>query len=430
MQGNSPWRDCFLGTNNRIKTKLGWRPRIFFNNGATPLVAKTVQSSIQELFPCFTYINELNYNSRFITEQYASVRETIAKIVGVDQRKDQILFTRTATEGLNLMAYLYQQLYPESIVITTCMEHMANYLPFIMRMNTKVVLLDDNGHLDLDQYEALLKKYKGKVSLVTVTAASNVTGYVPPYYEMARLAHKYGAKILVDAVQAVQHMPFSVHSDNEEDHLDFVVFAGHKCYTGLGGAALIGPKKFFSKKVLPILYGAGVNRYTDLKRVILEKPPALFEAGYLDIAGIICFGKVLEFLMSCKLELIESYECRLRRYLIKRLETVPGIRIYGPKKMEKSIPYVSFGREDWDYRKLGELLGYTYGIGVAAGVAGADVYTGMLLGKTSDELYDMYQDGISYGLVRVSMGMFNSPYEIDCLIKVLLEISERDDWKE
>lgn len=427
MECDSPWRYDFLGTSSTIVTDRGIARRIFFNNGATPLVTRVVEDNIRELFPCFTYMNEMNCNSKFLTDKYDQVRSTIAEFLQVNMNENQIIFSRTATEGLNLIAHLLQEIVPEARVLTTVMEHMANYLPYVMRMPTDVVPLAADGTLDLNQYEQLLKNGQGKIKLVAVTAASNLTGYVPPVYRMAKIAHQYGAKILVDAVQAVWHFPFSMQGPTRDQDLDFVVFAGHKCYTGLSGAAVIGPKTFFARRAAPMLYGAGMNQYTDLNRVILEDPPALYEAGYPDIVGITSMGTALEYLNCCHLSSIHQYERELRKYLVRKLQEVPHLVIYGPDPLseemcENAIPYVSFNIDGIDPKELARILGYYYGIGVAAGVAGADIYTGQLLGLTPNELYDRYLNGISYGTVRISLAMFNTRTEIDCVIRVLNKI--------
>ncbi|BBF41596.1 cysteine desulfurase [Lachnospiraceae bacterium KM106-2] len=426
MRKNSPWRKCFVGTNTTIETACGIQKRIFFNNGATPLILKKVSQTANQLFPCFTYLNEHNCNSEFITEQYNAVREKAAEFVHADTKKDVVLFTRTATEGLNLVAYLYQQLVPDGIIFSTCLEHMANYLSFQQRMNTKLIPLMPNGEIDLSQYAYMLETYKGQVKLVTVTGASNLTGYVPPYYEMARMAHEYGAHIMVDAVQTVQHMPFSMLSYEDPCHIDFTAFTAHKCYTGLAGAAIIGPKEFFDAKVYPLTFGAGVNAFANMSQVILADTPDRYECGYPDITGITCFGTAMDFLMDCGMDGIEEYEYELRQYLLEGLLDINGVIVYGPISGKRAIPYVAFGMEGINYKELAQKLGYQYGIAVSAGVAGADIYTQWLLGLTDEQTYQLYQKGETYGTVRVSLGMFNSKIEVDRLLYALYEIGKNE----
>lgn len=426
MKCDSPWRKCFLGINTSAETAFGNKRRVFLNNGATPLILKPVSIKANKLFPCFTYLNEYNCNSKYITEQYNIVRQKIAEFVHVDLKHDAIIFTRTATEGLNLVARIFQQLDPECIVLSTCLEHMANYLSFEQRLNTKLINLTSTGEIDMDQYISLLDQYQGKVKLVTVTGASNATGYVPPYYEMARLAHLHGAKLMVDAVQTVQHMPFSMLSNSDSRHIDFTVFTAHKCYTGLMGAAVIGPKDFFDSDVMPLIFGAGTNAYTDSSCVILEKSPERYEAGYPDITGIICFGTAIDFLMRCGLDSIEEYEHELRQYFIEGFRQIKGNIIYGPDHMDRSIPYLMIGIKGINYKDLAEKLGYLYGIAVSAGIAGANIYTQILLGLSDEQAYELYSRGESYGTVRISMGMFNNKYEIDYLLCALNQISEQN----
>lgn len=425
MKCESPWRQCFLGVNTSTMTASGMQKRIFLNNGANPLILKSVSEMANELFPCYTYLNEYNCNSKYITKQYNIVREKIAAFVHADTEKDAIIFSRTATEGLNLVASLFQQKEHNGIVLSTCIEHMANYLPFQQRLNTKLIGLTSTGEIDMQQYISLLKRYKGQVKLVTVTGASNATGYIPPYYEMARLAHLYGAKLMVDAVQAVQHMPFSMLPYSDTRHIDFTVFTAHKCYTGLMGAAVIGPKDFFDADVKPLIIGAGSNSFTDSNRVILAKTPERYEAGYPDIAGITCFGTAIDFLMSCNMNCIEEYEHELRQYFLNGFRQIKGSILYGPTQMDRAIPYMMIGIQGINYKTLAQKLGYLYGIAVSAGIAGADIYTQMLLGLTNEQAYNLYSKGESYGTVRISMGMYNNKSEVDRLLYALNQISQK-----
>lgn len=173
---------------------------------------------------------------------------------------------------MNVLAEVFLQDDPEQVVLSTTMEHLANYLPYKARMQTELITIGENGNIDLEDYILKLEKYQGKVKLVAVTGASNITGVVPKYYEMARLAHQYGAKIFVDIVQVIQHLPFTMKPHSNEEHIDFVAFSAHKAYSGLDGGALIGPYDFL-EKYLPLDFGSGITKFIDSSRIIYADPP-------------------------------------------------------------------------------------------------------------------------------------------------------------
>ncbi|MDO5522156.1 MAG: aminotransferase class V-fold PLP-dependent enzyme, partial [bacterium] len=223
----------------------------------------------------------------------------------------------------------------------------------------------------------------------------------------------------------VQHMPFSMLPYTDTRHIDFTVFTAHKCYTGLAGAAVIGPKEFFNADVKPLMFGAGTNAFANTDQVILAKAPERYECGYPDITGITCFGTAIDFLMNAGMDAVEEYERELREYLINGLLQIRGMIIYGPQQMKQAIPYVTIGIQGINYKTLAEKLGYLYGIAVSAGVAGADLYSQFLLGLTNEQAFALYSKGESYGTVRLSLGMFNNKVEVDRLLHALNEISKQ-----
>lgn len=241
----NPLSYCIEGANIPVETTTGLTKRVYFNNAATTLALKPVMHKVDCNVPLLTYTDAPGPLGERTTINYDDVRDVVLNFVGGDENKDTVIYVKNSTEGINLISNLLCQEDPDQIVITTAMEHMANYLPFVTRFKTKVVKVTKEGELDLLDLERKLKMYKGKVKLVTATGASNVTGITPPIYDIAKLVHKYGAKILVDAVQLVQHRPFTMKPHSMDEHIDFVVFSAHKCYTPFDGGILIGPNDFF-----------------------------------------------------------------------------------------------------------------------------------------------------------------------------------------
>ena len=157
----------------------------------------------------------------------------VAGFVGADPALDRVVFTKHTTESINLLA-ASMDLGPSDVVAVSVMEHHSNQLPWRRRARVNYVEVDPSGRLDLDSPESVLRAGRGFVRLVAVSAASNVTGYVNPIDDAARLAHRYGAQILVDAAQLVAHRPLDMRPHDDPAHLDFVAFSGHKIYAPYG----------------------------------------------------------------------------------------------------------------------------------------------------------------------------------------------------
>lgn len=410
------------GANIPVKTKDGKvTKRIYFNNSATTLALKPVMWKVNNNVPFLTYIDAPCPLGEINTIKYEHIRDIILNYVGGDVNKDTVIYVKNSTEGINLLSDLFYQQNPNQVVITTDMEHMANYLPYTARFKTATVGITKEGDLDLDDLERKLNRYRNRVKLVAVTGASNITGITPPIYKIAKLAHRYGAKILVDAVQLVQHLPFSMKPYNDDEHIDFVVFSSHKCYTPFDGGALIGPCDFFNK-YKPYLEGAGITKFISSEKIIYSDPPKRYEAGYPDLFGVMAMGEALRVLKNIGLKKIAAYEKKLYYYLRNSLKTIPKVRMYAQNSSYINIPYISFTVEGISHTDVANYLGYQHGIEVGAGELGADIYVQFLLGVTPREAYQKYINGTPVGVVRVSLGMYNTFSEIDTFIDALRKL--------
>lgn len=404
------------GANLKVKTRNSETvKRIYFNNSATPLVLKNVVDNLNCEIPWLTYINAPGVLSEKNTLEYENVRNTILKLIDGDKEKDSVIYVKSATEGINLLAEFFKNENPNKLVITTAMEHMANYLPFKANFPTKVVGITEKGELDLCQLENILRNNAGNISLVTVTGASNVTGITTPIYEIASMAHKYGAKILVDIVQVIQHRPFSMMPHECDEHIDFIVFSGHKCYSPLNGGALVGPKAFF-EKFTPVLYGSGSTKFVSDDKIIYANIPQRFEAGYPEYFGTLAMGKALNTLSKIGLDRISKYERELFLYAKEELKKIPNAIIYGDKSNNVIIPNISFNISNLYYKDVAKYLVDNFGIETGAGVVGADMYVQKLLGISPKEAYIRFISEKPVGLVRISLGMYNTFDEIDSFI--------------
>lgn len=210
------------------------------------------------------------------------------------------------------------------------------------------------------------------------------------------------------------------HDDPE--HIDFLSFDGHKCYTGQSGGVLVGPKNFFDRW-RPMIYGAGITDFVSASQIVYRDAPERYEAGYPDFLGILSLGSALCFLQKVGIRQIARYESGLYEYLVKRLCRIPGILLYGAGDSACHAPFVAFNLEGVPYQTLAQCLGDEYGIAVASGTSGANLYVQDLLGLTDSQAFALYQSGQNYGIVRASIGLFNSCSDIDRLIDALQAVA-------
>ncbi|HAH77899.1 MAG TPA: hypothetical protein DEB16_02730 [Ruminococcaceae bacterium] len=419
---SSPWRHFFWGTDARMRTNYGRTARVFLNNAATPLIARPVTERVRRMLPRYASGGEPDRISEAMREQCGEIRAAALDYVGGDPERDAAVYVPSATAAINLLSCLFLQSDPDQVVLSTRMEHLANFLPFRERFETALVELTSGGAIDLNDYHRLLVKYEGRVRLVAVTGGSNITGEVPPVHRMAQMAHEYGARILVDAVQLVQHRPFSMLPHDDPRHIDFLCFDGHKCYTGRSGGMLIGPKDFLDS-CRPAVYGAGIADFVSDKEIAYRGAPDRFEAGYPDFPGMLSLGEALGFLKRIGVQRIAEYEGNLYRYLLRRLREVPGLRLYGAAEDGDRLPIAAFCLKGVGFRELGDALGYDYGIAAAAGTCGANLYVQDLLRLSNTQACALFRGGKEYGVARVSLAPFNSSEDIDRLAAALRRIA-------
>ncbi len=415
-------RNCFLGTDTPISTYHGFTSRVYLNNAATPLVAKPAIQELYKTLSIYSYGNEPNALSAQLTSKYNEVRDIVMDFIGADSSLDTVIYTSNTTSAINILSQVYYERDPDQVILTTRMEHMANYLPFREKMKTVLVGLTPEGNVDMNDYAAKLEQYSGQIKLVAVTGASNITGIIPPFYEMAEMAHSHGARIFVDAVQLVQHRSFAMKPYGDASHIDFVSFDGHKFYTGQSGGVLVGNRAFLDQ-YKPLIYGAGITEFVSDSKIVYKGSPERYEAGYPDFLGIISWGAAIRFLNGIGMKNVEEWERGLYRRLIRHLSQIPDLVLYSDVYNNTRIPFVAFNLKDMSYYTLANKLGYEYGIDIAPGTNGANLYIQDLLGLTDEQAFSLYRSGEGYGIVRASIGLFNSYDDIDRLADALSSIS-------
>ena len=296
------------------------------------------------------------------TEAMESARQIVADFLGGEV--DEIVFTKSATESLNLLAYSYTSLITkdDSIVVTE-MEHHANLIPWQqLAERTGATLkwfeVDQEGRLDLSAINNVITE---DTKIVAITHQSNVLGTINPLEEIVARAHEVGAVVILDACQSVPHMPINV----AELNIDFLAFSGHKAVGPTGVGVLWGRSELL-EMLPPFLFGGSMIETVTMTSATWAPAPRKFEAGVPNMAQIVGLGAALNYLSQIGMEKIYLHEVKLGAYLIERLGSIDGLRIVGPRLMESRGGTVSFTFGDIHPHDLGQYLD-AQGIAVRTG---------------------------------------------------------------
>lgn len=330
------------------------KPLIYFDNAATTQKPKQVIESITN------YYSNLNSNihrgvhylSQAATSEFECARNIVKSFINA-RYDEEIIFTRGATEAINLVAYSYGEtnLKEGDEVLITEMEHHSNIVPWqIVCSKTgaklKVVPFDDNGELILDELEKIISP---KTKIVSVVHISNSLGTINPIEYIIRRAHDVGAVVLIDGSQSIQHLPVDV----QKLDCDFFVFSGHKIYGPTGIGVLYG-KKVILESMPPYQGGGDMILSVTFEKTIYNVLPHKFEAGTPHIEGAIGLGSAIRYVQNIGLDVIFDYETKLLNYASERLKEIPEVKIIGNAKNKASL--VSFVVENVHPHDIGTLL--------------------------------------------------------------------------
>lgn len=422
----APYRHLVVGVNTEVPLSNGtYVPYINFDNAATTPPFKSVLQEIENFAPWYSSINRgKGYKSQITSNFFEKSRDTILDFVKGDKQHDTVIFVKNATEGINKLAYRFCNNSSKCVVLSTNMEHHSNDLPWREKYTLDYIELDKEGRLSLEDLENKLKKYKGLVKLVTVSGASNVTGFINPIYEVAKLAHKNGSKILVDGAQLVPHVPMDMKPISSDEHIDYLVFSAHKMYAPFGIGVLIGPKETFEAGE-PDYKGGGTVKLVTHEFISWNDPPSKEEAGTPNFMGVVALSAAIKTLTSIGMKNIDNYESNLALYALLKLRKLKDIEIYGDCENYKNhVAILPFNIAGMHHSQVAEILSYKAGIAVRTGCFCAQPYVQKLLNVSSKEVKELMRspDKEKPGMVRVSFGLYNTLSEIDELIRTLTYI--------
>jgi cysteine desulfurase/selenocysteine lyase len=325
-----------------LQTTVHGKPLIYLDSAATSQKPQVVIDALGDFYRQYNAnvhrgIYEIGERS---TAAYEKARAQVARFIGATDAHE-VVFTRNATEAINLVAYSWgrRNIGRGDVIVLTEMEHHANLVPWQLLVQEKdgdleFIPITDEGLLRLDVFEVLLKL---KPKLVAFTHVSNTLGTINPVVELTRMAHDAGAPVLIDGAQAVPHVPVDV----EAIGADFYAFSGHKMLGPTGSGALWA-RRALLEAMPPFLAGGEMIREVHLRRSEWNDIPWKFEAGTPDIGGAIGLGVAADYLRGLGMEGVREHERELVRYALETLaREVPSIQLYGPPAEQRGgvIPF-------------------------------------------------------------------------------------------
>ena len=378
---------------------------IYLDNAATTQKPKCV---IDTLCKYYSFQNAnphrgAHHLSITATEIYENTRKKARDFINA-KKFDEIIFTKNATESLNLLAYSYglKNLKENEEIVLSIMEHHSNlcswqFLAEKTKAKLSYVYLDDDFQLDMKSFR---EKMSSKVKLVCITAASNVVASIPNLKEIVEIAHNYGAKVLVDASQIVAHRKLDV----QELDIDFLVFSGHKMLSAMGVGVLYGKFELL-KEMTPFIYGGDMIEYVyeDYSTYLL--PAGRFEAGTQLVGDVATLSTAIDYLENIGFENIEEYERELMDYAYEEMKKMDFIKLYTTSNKNR-CPVIAFNIEGAHPHDVSSILD-SFGIAIRSGH------------HCAEPLHRYLKENAT---CRASFSFYNTKEEIEYFIDKLNEV--------
>ena len=386
----------------QLKTSVNNHPLVYLDNAATTLKPQVVIDSMTKYLSndVANVHRGIHTLSEMGTRAFEETRIAVQKLINA--RHDyEVIYTKGTTDSLNLLANSFSEKYlkPGDEIILTEMEHHANIVPWQMVAQKtgaiiKVLSINDEGELSLEEYTKLLSNKKTKI--VSIVHTSNTLGTVNPIKEMIRLAHEAGAKICIDAAQSIAHMKIDV----QDLDCDFLVFSAHKMY-GPNGLGFLYGKEDLLNEMPPYQGGGAMISEVSFEKTTYNSLPNKFEAGTPAIAEVIAFKAAIEYIEKIGLDKIALYEHELLEYAISEMKKVSGIRFIGTAKNKAGV--IAFVVEGVHPQDLGTILD-------KQGVA---IRTGHHCCQPLHKRYDLT------ATARISFSIYNTFKDVDIFIAAL-----------
>ena len=419
-------RKLFIGLDNKIviNGKKQVIPINFDNAATTPVLKKVMRAVLKASENYGSIARGDGQKSQYSSDLYEECRRYVIDYFNAPLNKYTAIFIGNTTEGINKLSIILIE-NKNDIVITSRMEHHSNDLPWRGKCDLKYVEVDEKGRIIMEELEEMFSIYQDRIKYVTITGASNVTGYITDIRRVAKLAHKYGAKLIVDGAQLVPHRAINICGKEDDDYIDFLIFSAHKVYAPFGSGAIIGLRDELEKYPPDTKGGGTVERVLD-DEIIWLSTPEKNEAGSPNFFGAVALMQALKEMNKIGFELIESNEKKLLKILIEGMKNFERVILYGDNEnIEDRLGIMVFNIDRLCYEMVGEYLASIRGIAVRQGGFCAHPYTRRLLGIKSNEIEEYIKKNGMPGMVRVSLGAYNSEKEVNIFLETIEYICKK-----
>lgn len=378
---------------------------IYMDSASTSLTPEPVLNAVSK------YYREYNANvgrgvhrlSQFASQKYKETRRKVADFIGANE--EEVIFTKNTTEAINTVASGLKWKIGDKVV-TTLLEHHSNFLPWLrlksLGVELDIVKPDKNGKFNVSDFKEVIDD---KTRLVAVTHVSNVLGTITPIEEISAICEKKNALLLVDGAQSVPH----IHVDVRNLGCNFLCFSGHKML-GPTGTGILWMKEDFFDRLEPLNFGGGMIDDVSINGYELTKGYERFEGGTPNIAGVIGFGRAIDYLKKIGMDKIKDHEAKLTERLLEGLLEIRRVEIYGSLNSKERIGSVSFNIKDLNPHDVALMLDEASNIMVRSGH-----HCCMPL---------MKYFGLKEGAVRVSFYLYNTEEEVDRFLETVKEITK------
>lgn len=392
-----------------LTQKVNGHPLCYLDSAASSLKPQVVIDAITHhySFDTANVHRGIHFLSAQGTAKFEETRTKLKKFINA-KHEYEVIFTKGATESVNLVASSWSEIFLSAgdIILVSTMEHHSNIVPWQMaakkyNAQIKEITVTQNGELDLDMLEAIIKENPGKIKMVSISAMSNTLGTVNPIKEIIKISHNAGAHVLVDAAQSAAHKKIDV----QELDCDFIVFSAHKMLGPTGVGVLYGKEELLNK-MPPYQGGGAMIKNVTIKETTYNDLPEKFEAGTPNIAGVIAFKTAIEYLEKVGLENIWQHEKELLEYATSEILKIDGVNIIGTSAQKGSV--LSFTVEGAHPHDLAMILD-EQGIAIRTGH------------HCTSPLMDRYNVTAT---ARASFGLYNDKNDVDRLINGIKKAKE------
>ena len=425
------WREHFAGIDLPVPIHGGGTVAgINFDNAASTPPLTRVREAVNGFSEIYSSVHRgTGYKSRLTTEAYEQAREVVGRFLGVDDSSQVVIFVKGATDALNRIAAEQARLDGRQVLVTE-MEHHADLLPWRHRSGHLMVGLSKDGHIDMDEIDRALSAQQGKIGLVALCGASNVTGFVSPVHEVAELAHRHGALISVDAAQLAPHHRIDVRPASDPGHLDFVSLSGHKMYAPYGAGVLVAPRAFFAGA--PEVMGGGAISIVTWDDTVWAELPDREEAGSPNVIGAVALGVAIDTLLELGFDEMLDYEAALAARMIDGLSRIRGVSVLGGSGSEPGptrLALAAFVVEGVHHGLAAAALSHEWGIAVRHGCFCANPYVFHLLNMNKQQVTAVEGEVTAGhrqalpGAVRASLAPYNTAAEVDRFLEAVSHVA-------